>query len=87
MLFYCAFYFYIHKNERMHKKLNLDINNVIRILKLIKYNAYGYLNVSQDAMYDVRIEFTLKNLCIISYFSVQNYGNLNKSKNIFKKRI
>lgn len=45
------------------------------------------LNVSQDAMYDVRIEFTLKNLCIISYFSVQNYGKLSKSKNIFKNRI
>lgn len=25
------------------QKQNLDINNVIRILKLIKYNAYGYL--------------------------------------------
>lgn len=43
------------------------------------------LNVSKDAMYNVRIEFTLKNLCIISYFSVQNYGELNKSKNIIKK--
>lgn len=41
------------------------------------------LNVSQDAMYIVRIKFTLKNLCIISFFPVRlyNYGEQNKSKN------